>query len=108
MTPLWVLVARKAADTLVRVLDSMFPMVDPADQARLLAAMEGRDQAPAPGVLGEAHPGAGNGPGSEAPSVADLPGLTTGDHAALFAISCGLHLEPWQFDAIASTYKETR
>ena len=74
MTPLWVLVARKAADTLVRVLDSLFPMVDPGDQARLLAAMEGRDQAPAPGALGEAHPGAGNGPGRKAPSVADLPG----------------------------------
>ena len=106
MTPLWVLFARKAADTLVRVLDSLFPMVDPADQARLLAAMEGRDQAPAPGVRGEAHPGAGNGPGSEAPSVADLPGLTTGDHVALFAISCGLHLDPRQFDLIAETYKE--
>ena len=42
-----------------RALARLFPSVPPAQQARLLAAMEARTMTPAPGARGEARPGAG-------------------------------------------------
>lgn len=48
-----------------RVLAWWFPSVPPADQARVLAAMEGRTPSPAPDVCGEAASGAGQTPEGE-------------------------------------------
>lgn len=71
MNPLRVLAARRVRAALV----VLFPSVPPADRARVLAAMEGRDyQSPASKPGGEAGTGAGRGPGGEAPSVASSPG----------------------------------
>lgn len=53
MTNIFVLIAR-------RTVAALFPSVPYADRARVLAAMEGRSLTPAPGLRGEAQPGAGD------------------------------------------------
>lgn len=74
MTPLWKLVTRRAGAAVA----ALFPSVPPADQARVLAAMEGRDyQSPAPTSGGEASTGAGREPEGSASSGASPSGSHT-------------------------------
>lgn len=74
MTSIAVLAARRVRGA----LKALFPSVPPADQARILAAMEGRDyQSPAPTSGGEAGTGAGREPGSRPSSGDQHPGSHT-------------------------------